>query len=128
MKFKVLAFFLFFSSSFSFAALPTQTDPREQERQAKLDALYSACLQQKKRDKLCDSVITARQIGDDAVEFIKEYMDLSPAAYAMLTLANMLATGRFRIRTKSFLNPKANHVYDYQTKDNTMTIIYEQSF
>lgn len=114
-------------SEFCQAAL-TAKDQREQEQQAKIDELYSACTQQKKKDKLCDSLIIARQIGDDSVEYIKEYMQLSPVGYAMLTFANMLATGRFRIKTASFFNKKAQHTYDYQAKNQTWMFIYEQRF
>lgn len=112
----------------STAAVQTIQDQKEQEKQAKLDELYAACMQQKKKDKLCDSVISAKQIGDDSVEFIKEYMNLTPTAYAMLTIANMMATGRFRIRTSSFISKKANHIYDYKTRDNSFTFIYEMTF
>lgn len=133
MKNKAIAFsfiflFLNFSSTLLFAENQISQDAREKENQAKLDELYSACMQQKKKDKLCDSVITAKQIGNDSVEYIKEYMKLSPAAYAALTLANMIATGRFRIKSKSFFYKKADHIYDYKTKDNTITLIYEQRF
>lgn len=133
MKHKAIAFiFIFllfnFNSTLLFAENQAAQDARDKETQAKLDELYSACMQQKKKDKLCDSVITAKQIGNDSVEYIKEYMKLSPAAYAALTLANMFATGRFRIKTKSFINKKADHILDYKAKDNTTTLIYEQRF
>ena len=103
-------------------------DPYEQQKNAKIDELYSACIQQKKKDKLCDSVITAKQIGNDSVEYIKEYMELTPTMYALLTLANFASTGRIRIKTKSFLFKKAQHVYDYQRDDNKITFIFEKSF
>lgn len=132
MKNKAFAFIILVTINLYPAFAPCETqaaqDAREKETQAKLDELYAACMQQKKKDKICDSVITAKQIGNDSVEFIKEYMNLSPAAYAALTLANMIATGRFRIKTNSFFYRKADHIYDYKTKDNTLTFIYEQRF
>ena len=106
----------------------TSLNQSEQLREEKLNELYSACLQQKKKDKLCDSVITARQIGDDAVEYIKEYMELTPSMYALLTLANFASTGRLRVKTKSFFFKKAQHVYDYQRDGNKITFIFEKSF
>jgi len=128
MKLKAFALFILLFQFEVTAATRSITDPLEQERTAKLDELYSACMQQKKRDKLCDSVITAKQIGNDSVEYIKEYMDLSPTAYAFLTIANFISTGRFRIKTKSFFIKKAQHIYDYQRDDNQITFIIEKSF
>jgi hypothetical protein len=121
---KAIFFSIFFLGLQTWADIPTTQE--EQERQAKLDDIVSSCTLQKKRDKICDSIITARQIGNDSVEFIKEYMDLPPYAYSMLTALNFLGTGRIRIKTKSSIFKKTDHIYDLQR--DKITFIVERKF
>lgn len=68
-----------------------------QEADPKLDAIIQGCLQQPQRDKICDSLISLKIIGDDSIEAIKEYVELRPIHYYLLTLANYALTGRLRI-------------------------------
>lgn len=86
--------------------------------QLKIDTISDACHSAPHKDKICEGVVLLKQIGDDSVEAVKEYVDLGPKGYAALTVANWISIGRIRIRTRSFITSRANHTYDIQ-KDKT---------
>lgn len=115
-NFIFLSFFVFCHSSL--AAEDPPPEPRN------IEALVNACVVQKSRDEVCKTLIKIKQLGDDYVEAIKEYADLSPDEYAILTTANMIVTKRFRIRYRSLLikHKKANDIFDYNNGDFTYSI------
>lgn len=76
-----------------------------------LNKLADACVAQQSQDSLCHVILDLRQIGNDSVEAIKQYIELGPYQYYSLTVLNALATSRIRIKSKSYL-----------FKDGTQTI------
>jgi hypothetical protein len=84
----------------------------EAKNNVQLSTVVDACRTQANKDKICEALISLQQIGDDSIEAVKEYIDLSPRSYAILTAVNAIASGRLRIRTKSFVIKNANHTYD----------------
>lgn len=64
----------------------------------KLDAIVQECERQQHRDKICDSLINLKNIGDDSIEAIKEYIELGVYQYYALTALNYALTGRLRIK------------------------------
>lgn len=76
-------------------AATSDTDP-------KLDALIQGCVRQAHRDRICDGLISLRDVGTDSIEAIKEYINLGVYEYYALTALNYAATGRLRIRFPVF--------------------------
>ena len=123
---KVFSIFLllFFSlSSHGEEGRPTQTE----NKKIQIDQLVAACISQQKKDQVCEGLIKLKQIGDDAVEAIKEYVQLGPFEYAVVTAANYAINGRLRIRSRSFLYKKAEHTYDYK-KDGSVEFTISWNF
>lgn len=114
----ITSFFLFF------AAKPAEAD--ETNINVQLSTVVDACRSQASKDKICEALITLQQIGDDSIEAVKEYIDLSPRSYAILTAVNAIASSRLRIRTKSFVVKNANHTYDLR-KDKA-EFLFEMEF
>ncbi|GIL17573.1 MAG: hypothetical protein BroJett040_13240 [Oligoflexia bacterium] len=106
--------------------VPITAHSTEETQAQQIDSLASACLQATKKDKICEAIITMKQIGDDSIEAIKEYIDLTPSQYAVLTAINYAASGRIRIRTNSKIIPGARHIYDI--KKDTFMIYLEKDF
>lgn len=105
---------------------PVQAQVQTPPQAAKIDTIVNACIHANSKDKICEALVELKQIGDDAIEIIKNYYDLSPRDYAILTAVNVIIQGRFRIRTKSQLIPKATDIYDIR-KDQFLYLI-ELSF
>ncbi|PIS11783.1 MAG: hypothetical protein COT73_02170, partial [Bdellovibrio sp. CG10_big_fil_rev_8_21_14_0_10_47_8] len=98
-------------------AAPTPSE----ENSIKIDALTDSCLASSKRDEICEALIQFREIGSDSLEAIKAYIHLTPRDYALLTMANAIATGRVRIRTKSYLVEGATDTFDIQKNSTSYT-------
>ena len=96
-------------------------------KKIQLDALVSACEQQARRDEVCDGLIKLKQVGDDAVEAIKEYVNLGPFEYAVATALNYAVNGRLRVRSRSFIYRKAEHTYDYK-RDGSIEFTFSYAF
>jgi hypothetical protein len=52
------------------------------------------------RDPICEGLVKLRNVGDDFIESIKEFVDLTPNQYFLLTLANAAIQRRVRFRTR----------------------------
>lgn len=74
------------------------------------------------RDVICDFIYQVRAVGDDAIEAVKVFFKLTPRDYALLTAANMAATGRVRFQTKSFLHKDFRHTFDFRSDSYLVTI------
>lgn len=74
------------------------------------------------RDVICDFIYQVRAVGDDAIEAVKVFFKLTPRDYALLTAANMAATGRVRFQTKSFLHKDFKHTFDFRSDSYLVTI------
>lgn len=122
--FSILFTFLF--TSVGYAQFNPERDKENKERTSSIDEIAAACLRAAKKDKICTTLVELKQIGDDSIEIIKTYIVLTPAEYSALTLLNMIATGRFRIRTKSYFIKGANDILDFK-RDST-TFLIEKNF
>jgi hypothetical protein len=71
---------------------------RGQQVDPKLETSIEECLKLPHRDKICDALINLKLIGDDSIEAVKEYIELGPLEYYVLTAANLALTGRLRIK------------------------------
>lgn len=124
-----LIFTLLFVLLFSIlgkAQFNPERDKEDKQRTSNIDEIASACLLAAKKDKICATLVELKQIGDDSIEIIKTYIVLTPAEYSALTLLNIAATGRFRIRTKSYFIKGANDILDFK-RDST-TFLIEKDF
>ena len=108
----------------SLAQTRTPTNPNSSD--LKSDEIILSCQTAKRSDEICKALVGIKNIGDDSVEAIKEYVALGPYEYTALTAANMLATGRLRVRSKSFIHPAARHIYDFRKEE--VTIVFEMPF
>ena len=120
-----LLFVLLFSAAGN-AQFSPERDQENKERTSNIDEVAAACQRAAKKDQICTALVELKQIGDDSIEIIKTYIVLTPAEYSALTLLNMLATGRFRIRTKSYFLKGANDILDFK-RDST-TFLIEKDF
>jgi hypothetical protein len=110
----------------AFAHSEFNLTPRPEEQKVKFDEIADACRQSKNKDKICDIFIEARQIGDDALEAVKQYIELTKNQYAVLTVLNALATGRVRIRSQAYIVNEASLTLDLQ-KDGT-SLVFDKAF
>lgn len=101
-------------------------DIYSENQQVKMDELADACARQAKPDQICVIIVNARQIGNDAVEAVKAFLNLTPEEYALLTAANALAQGRIRIRTGVPFLKGVSSTLDLQ-RDETR-LLFETSF
>jgi hypothetical protein len=101
-------------------------DIYSENQQVKMDELADACARQAKPDEICVIIVNARQIGNDAVEAVKAFLNLTPEEYALLTAANALAQGRIRIRTGVPFLRGVSATFDLQ-RDETR-VLFETSF
>lgn len=108
-----LALLLIFVPSLAWSAGPTDSDP-------KLDALINGCIREVRRDRICDSLVTLKEVGDDAIEAVKEYIALGPYEYYFLTVANIAVTGRARFRVPVFQN-RWQAVFDFRRDETNLT-------
>lgn len=102
-----------------------QFQKKEQEDKVQLDEIAKACVSAQKKDEICATLVQIQQIGKDAVEAIKTFVDLGPSEYAVLTIANFAVTQRLRIRTHPLLFKNVENTLDY--KDGTLTLILEKN-
>lgn len=126
MKYRVfLSSFLVFSLTGSY--VPASTEEASQpEQQFKMEEMTDACEKASQRDKICDVLVQFRQIGNDALEFAKESLELTQTQYTLLTIGNSLATGRVRFRTSAYLIPDADLTFDLK-RDETH-LLFEKKF
>ena len=117
MRFLIILFSFFIS---------TAVFAMDAEEDVKMEALVNGCIQVQHKDKICAVLVELKQIGDDVIELVKNYADLSPREYALLTAANVIIQGRFRIRRRSWLLPNATDIYDIRKDQIIYTI--EKSF
>lgn len=97
----------------------SQEEPTEETQS--VDEIIKACQASQNKDDICKALVRLREVGDDYIEAIKEYIDLGPYQYAILTVANMFATNRLRVRFGAFLIPKATHTIDMQKDEIKFT-------
>ncbi|MCB0370327.1 MAG: hypothetical protein KDD45_13105 [Bdellovibrionales bacterium] len=91
-----------------------------------INQVVDACVVQAQRDAVCDFLFQVKSVGNDAVEAVKVFFKLTPRDYAVLTVANMIATGRIRFQTKSYLSPEARHTFDF--KKDSFLVTLEMKF
>lgn len=101
----------------SFAAYGEESEP-----QPKIETIVDACVQSRSKDQICQVLTEFKEVGNDAVEAIKAYIDLSPREYALLTVANALVNQRIRIKTKSRLLSNAVEIYDIKSSSVSFSI------
>lgn len=125
MKFRILFVLLLIPTPSPSALADVHTEQKIQE-------VINACAQhpshqaERDEDKLCKALVTFKNIGDDAIEAVKEYTNLTPRDYAILTVVNYMVTGRLRIRTKSFFIENGNNTLDIKKEE--VVFITEFSF
>ncbi len=102
-----------------------QASPK-QDAKAELDRVIQACVRSEKRDAICDTLAQVRQIGDDAVEWVKAYVHLTPFEYAALTVGNFISTNRARINLQPLFNKEVRNIVDL--KNGEVTLILERNF
>lgn len=123
-----LALFLLFAFS-SNEAMSQELQSGEDSNlnaEAKILELSEACRKQQRTDIVCNFLVTIRQVGDDAVEAVKAYADLSEDQYKALTIINVLVTGRFRLKYKSGLTRTGMDTIDIQRDQFSYT--FEDTF
>lgn len=119
--------FLLLLLLFSHNVLADEEDDRKKaDAERKLDAVAQACIDAPKKDQICQAIVQLKQVGDDAIETVKEYMHLSPREYAILTFINMVSTGRVRIRTGSKIVAGGTDIVDI--KRDYLGYAFEISF
>ncbi|MEI7972819.1 MAG: hypothetical protein WCH11_00460 [Bdellovibrio sp.] len=92
--------------------------------QLQTEELVRSCRQLTRPDEICRVLISARDISTDTLEAIKEFADLSPRQYAVLTLVNALANSRVRIRMKSPWHSTSYFTLDTRRDSSTFTLEY----
>lgn len=97
-----------------------------QEQKFKMEEITDACSKVQDKDKICGMLLQIRQIGNDAVEFAKAYLDLTPHQYALLTVANSVATGRVRMQTSAPMFADASVAVDIKRSETQ--VIFMKSF
>lgn len=95
-------------------------------QQIRTDELVLSCQTSRRQDEICRAIVVIKNVGDDSVEAVKEFVQLGSYEYAALTAINVVATGRLRLRSKSFLFPNARHIYDIRRDE--VTIVFEAPF
>jgi type IV secretory pathway TrbF-like protein len=91
-----------------------------------LDKLADACVQQQSQDDLCMFIIDLKQIGDDSVEAVKQYIVLDEYEYYALTVINAIATARVRIKMESPFRKNATQTID--VRPDSIMISFETRF
>ena len=104
---------------FSLAAVAEYVPPKEST--VRIDELAAACAQNSKRDAICDVIVQLKQVGDDAVEAIKTFVNLGPAEYAVLTVLNAAYSQRVRIRSRVPYFTSWNSTLDLQPNQTSLT-------
>ncbi|MCE3009539.1 MAG: hypothetical protein LW875_02865 [Proteobacteria bacterium] len=94
----------------------------ESAKAGQIDEVIAACAQARKKDEVCDAIVKLKDIGNDALEAIKEFTNLTPAQYFALTVANAMAQGRIRIRTRPKWAPHYEQTIDIKNKSITILI------
>jgi len=97
-----------------------------QNQQFKMEEVTEACSRANQKDKICGMLLQIRQIGNDAVEFAKSYLNLTPTEYAFLTAANSLATGRIRMQTSTPMFADSSVALDIQRSETQL--IFSKDF
>jgi hypothetical protein len=65
-----------------------------------INAVATACREMNNHEGACAVVQDIQNIGNDAIEAIKEYVNVGPFEYALLTLVNVGVSQRLRIRSQ----------------------------
>lgn len=97
-----------------------------EELAPKIESVINACVESGTKDKICEALTEFKQVGDDAIEAIKVYIHLTPREYFLLTVANMIASNRIRIKSKSRLYEGGTDTIDI--KKDHIDFIFEMSF
>ncbi|PWU20345.1 MAG: hypothetical protein C5B49_04445 [Bdellovibrio sp.] len=122
--FKVIFFFMGLVLCYSAAA--QQASPASTPN---LDSLSQACREQNRKDKICDALITLQQLGNDSIEAIKEFVDLGPYSYTLLTVANFALQRRIRVRFPPMTVPgfrrRVSSTLDWQRDSISYTVSME---
>lgn len=120
----VLVFGLFiFEQSPAFADI---SEPTGDNTNTQLDQIINSCVTAAVRDPICDGLVKLRNVGDDFIESVKEFVDLTPRQYFILTLANATIQQRVRFRTRASFLPDGQFTLDL--KEDESTAIVEFSF
>lgn len=82
------------------------------ENTIKVESVINACIESGAKDKICEALVEFKQVGDDAIEAVKTYIHLTPKQYFLLTLANMAANNRIRIKTRSYFIRDGTDILD----------------
>jgi hypothetical protein len=106
-------------------ALETRQSPKTAQ-DVEFNRLYQGCLGQLVRDQLCQMVIATKQVGDDALEAVKELVPMGPLEYTLMTAANVAYTGRLRVKVPSPF-PKWEGTFDFN-RDATTQIVFQKNF
>ncbi len=77
-----------------------------------------------KKEGICNLILNVKQLGDDSIETIKEYMNLGPYQYAFLTVANMIANRRLRVKSGVPYLKGVTQTIDIQSGESSITWEY----
>jgi hypothetical protein len=122
----VWIFFLTLALALNGIAAEDPTTQNQRINQVQLDQIADACQRQNRKDKMCEALIQLREIGDDAVEAVKNFANLTPTEYALLTAVNSIANGRVRVRTKARFFGNGADTLDIHKQ--TVALIFERTF
>lgn len=109
-------------SLFSFGLRPAFADiaePTGDNTDIQLNQLINACVTAIVRDPICDGLVKLRNVGDDFIESVKEFVDLTPRQYFLLTIANAAIQQRVRFRTRVPWIPDAQFTLDLKEEEST---------
>lgn len=124
---KYCLFVLFLLSLHQSKAATFEEERNKVDQKVQFDQLAEACVQTPNPDSICDTLVRLKQVGNDAVEAIKEFVPLGPAEYAVLTITNYAITGRLRARLRPLFHKSITNTLDY-TRDGVVTLYAETSF
>lgn len=88
--------------------------------------LAEECLRQPKKDEVCSTIVNLKQIGDDSVEAIKQYVKLGPTEYYALTVLNVLVSKRLRVKNQLEKHPNIMQTID--VKSDSFLISFTTTF
>jgi hypothetical protein len=78
--------------------------------------LAEECLRQQTKDEICSTLVNMKQIGDDSVEAIKQYVNLGPTEYYALTVLNIIISKRLRIKNQLERYPTITQTLDFRSE------------
>lgn len=97
-------------------------EPKGDNSDIQLNQVINACVTATVRDPICDGLVKLRNVGNDFIESVKEFADLTPRQYFMLTVANAMIQQRVRFRTRVPTLKDGQFTLDLQEDESTAIV------